>query len=301
MLTATPYHHLARTGGNRWWRTVAGTLVLIVTGAVLGLAVFLVAAVAAWLAGRPDNVDDVPSFGPLADLAVLFLTIAVFLPATLLAARWVQRRPAGTLMSVTGRLRWGWLLRCLAVAAASIVLFLLVALALDPGGEQLGTDGDPVGWRPFLVSVLVLALVVPLQSAAEEVVTRGWLLQAVGSWVRGPWLPIAVQAVVFAALHGWGTPWGFADLVVFGAVAGWLTVRTGGLEAAIALHVGNNLISSVLAAAFGELTVDETAADLPWRFAVVDVVLLVAYAAAVWWLAQRRHLAFAEPALVPAR
>jgi membrane protease YdiL (CAAX protease family) len=96
---------------------------------------------------------------------------------------------------------------------------------------------------------------------------------------------------VFAALHGWGTPWGFADLLVFGVVAGWLTVRTGGLEAAIALHVMNNLVSSGIAAAYDQLTLDETAADMPWQLAVVDLPMLLGYAAVILWLARRRGLA----------
>ncbi|MFD0516900.1 CPBP family intramembrane glutamic endopeptidase [Paractinoplanes durhamensis] len=83
-----------------------------------------------------------------------------------------------------------------------------------------------------------------------------------------------------------GHPVGFADLVMFGLVAGWLTVRTGGLEAAIALHVANNLISSVVAAALGDLGMDETAADMPWQFAVIDVPVLLAYAWVVVRLAR---------------
>ena len=52
------------------------------------------------------------------------------LPVTLAAARWVQRRPAGTLSSVTGRLRWRWLLTCLPVAfAAGVALSGRIASA----------------------------------------------------------------------------------------------------------------------------------------------------------------------------
>ena len=47
-------------------------------------------------------------------------------------------------------------------------------------------------------------------------------------------------------------------------------VRTGGLEASIALHVVNNLLGSLFSAAYGDLSVDETAADLPWQLALVD-------------------------------
>lgn len=281
---------------HRWWRPVAGTVFIVVCGAVLALLGFLTITAAAAVAGRPGDADGVPTFGPLSDLAVGFLMIAVLLPVILLAARWVQRRPAGTLSSVTGRLRWRWLLTCLPVAFGAIVVFLGGGLSLAIAtGVDAGLDDALAGWGPFAVSLLVLLVVVPPQAAAEEYLTRGWLLQGVGAWFRGPWVPIALQAVVFAALHGWGTPWGFADLLVFGVIAGWLTVRTGGLEAAIALHVMNNVVSSVIAAAFNDLTADETAADMPWQLAVIDVPVLLAYAATILWLARRRAIATLTP------
>jgi membrane protease YdiL (CAAX protease family) len=296
----TPYHRLARTAAHRWWRPVVGVVFVGVGGAAVALAGFLAVTVAAAIAGRPENADGVPSFGARTDLVLAFLTIAVLLPVTLLAARWIQRRPAGTLSSVTGRLRWRWLAACLPVAAGAVALLLGAGLALTAvTGEETGLGDPPAGWGPFAVSALVLLLVVPPQAAAEEYVMRGFLLQGAGVWFRGPWVPIAVQAVVFAALHGWGTPWGFADLLVFGVVAGWLTVRTGGLEAAIALHVMNNLIGGLLSAAYGDLSVDETAADMPWQVAVVDVPVIAGYAAVVLWLARRRGIAARTAAPVP--
>ncbi|MEV6302433.1 CPBP family intramembrane glutamic endopeptidase [Actinoplanes sp. NPDC051861] len=292
----TPYHRLARTASHRWWRPVLGTLFILGAAVVLIVGFVLVTALIGWLAGRPE-VDGMPSFGPLADLALSFASIALLLPVVLLAAWWIQRRPPGTLSSVTGRLRWRWLGICLPVAFVAIVLFLGGGLGL---AAVTGTDtglGDPLaGWGTFLVSTSVLLLVVPFQAAAEEYLTRGWLLQGVGVWFVAPWVPIAVQALVFAALHGWGTPWGFADLLIFGVVAGWLTVRTGGLEAAVALHVMNNLVSTVMAAAWNDLGVDETAADMPWQFAVVDLPVLVGFAVVILWLARRHGLSTATAA-----
>ncbi|GIE32811.1 hypothetical protein Ait01nite_058560 [Actinoplanes italicus] len=297
----TPYHRLARTAGHRWWRTALGTVFIVLLGFLAMIIVYGAYTVAAEIAGRPDGPDGMASFGALPDLTVGFLTIAVFLPFTLLAARWIQERPAGTLSSVAGRLRWRWLMICLPVAAVTIVVFIAGATALSvvTGGEDAGLDDPLAGWGPFLISTAVLLLVVPVQAAAEEYVCRGWLLQGLGAGLRSPWLPIVVQGTVFAALHGWGTPWGFADLVVFGVVTGWLTVRTGGLEAAIALHVMNNLIGSVLAAAFGDLTIDETAADMPWQAVVVDAPVLIGFAAVILWLARRRGLATVTPVSAP--
>ncbi|BEL03003.1 hypothetical protein Q0Z83_011940 [Actinoplanes sichuanensis] len=246
--------------------------------------------------GRPGGPDGMATLGALPDLAVGFLSIAVALPVCLLAAFWIQRRPPGTLSSVAGRIRWRWLAVCLGVATVTIILFLAGITGLSVlTGEDAGLDDPPAGWVPFLVSAGVLLAVVPVQAAAEEYLCRGWLLQGLGAWLRSPWLPILVQAAVFAALHGWGTPWGFADLMLFGVVAGWVTVRTGGLEAAVALHVMNNLLSTLVAAAFGQLTMDETAADMPWQGFAVDIPILLGFAAVIVWLARRRGLANLTP------
>ncbi|MBM2618311.1 CPBP family intramembrane metalloprotease [Actinoplanes sp. LDG1-06] len=300
-MSATPYHRLARTPAHRWWRPVLGTLFILAGGVFATLAGYMVVTAAAMLAGRPNNVDGMASFGEHADLALAFLTIAVLLPLTLLAARWIQRRPAGTLSSVTGRLRWPLLAKLAPVALIAVVALIAggVGLSALTDGADSGL-GDPLaGWGPFALSMLLLLVVVPPQAAAEEYFTRGWLLQATGVWFRRPWVPIAFQALVFAAAHGWGTPWGFADLFLFGAVTGWLTVRTGGLEAAIALHVMNNLVSAGIAAAYNQLTITETAADMPWQMAAVDVLVLTAYALVVLKLAEPYASVAPEPSTPP--
>ena len=282
------YHRLGRIARGGWWRPVAGTVLVVVGWAGLqGLLLGLVDVVAG-VSGQPPAADGTASVGALGDLAVAFLSVALLLPVVLLAARWTQARSPGTLSSVTGRLRWRWLLRCLPVATAAAVVVLggFVGLAAVTGADT-GLGGPLAGWPSFLAAALVLILVVPVQAAAEEYAFRGWLLQAVGGFVRRPWLPIAVQAVLFAAVHGWGTPWGFADLVVFAVAAGVLTVRTGGLEAAVALHLATNLGAGLTAAVFGQLSVDETAADAPWQLVLLDLPVMLAYTLVVLGMHRR--------------
>lgn len=290
-----PFHRLARTAKHRWWRPVLGTVVLLASGAFAAVAVYAFADIAAMIAGRPSGVG----LGEIADFGVDLLTLAAFIPCVLFTIWWVQARPVGTVSSVLGRLRLRWLGVCLLVSVPAVVLMVAGAsLVYAATGETEG-EADLVDWvgaGEFAAATLMLLALVPLQSAAEEYVFRGWLLQAVGAFVRTPWLPIGVQAVAFAAVHGIGTGWGFADLICFGAVTGWLAVRTGGLEAGIALHVVNNLIAMVFSAAVGELSSDETVADAPWQFFAVDVPLLLAYAAVITWLARRRRLVTVAPA-----
>ncbi|WP_254389968.1 CPBP family intramembrane glutamic endopeptidase [Streptomyces sp. AC550_RSS872] len=284
-----PYHRLALTNGNhRWWRPLAGTVVVFVGAVVVMLAVLIGSEIAGAVLDRPRDADGDLIWGGIGDTALALLGLALVTPVVLLAARWVQRRPAGTLSSVAGALRWRLLGLCLAVAlpisAASVGISMLL-----PEPEGSGPDLTWAGLSPFLLGLASVCLLVPFQAAAEEYVFRGWLLQAVGAWCRSPWVAVTPQAVLFAAAHGWGTAWGFADLVVFGLITGLLTIRTGGLEAAIGLHVLNNLLAmGVLSAIAGGLDTEETAADMNWMMLAVDVPMVTLYAAAVLWIVHRR-------------
>ncbi|TMR08113.1 CPBP family intramembrane metalloprotease, partial [Nonomuraea turkmeniaca] len=146
-------------------------------------------------------------------------------------------------------------------------------------------------WERFLPALIVIVLLVPFQSAAEEYVFRGWLLQAVGAHVRNPVWGIVIGAALFASVHGYS--WmGLADVFVFGAVMGWLAVRTGGLEAAIGLHVMNNMLAFGMSAAAGDLedALIQSKVVVPWQAIVGVVVQLGAYAFGVLYLAKKRSL-----------
>jgi hypothetical protein len=137
---------------------------------------------------------------------------------------------------------------------------------------------------------VVILLTTPLQAAGEEYAFRGYGLQALGAWVRTPWFGIILTGLLFAAAHGGQSLPLFLDRFAFGVVAGVLTVRTGGLEAAIAFHVVNNVVILLLASATGNLAPSLTVAEAPWSAVVVDVVGMVAFAAVALALARRMGL-----------
>lgn len=303
-----PFHQVARNEAHRWWRPLVGSLAIVVIGVGLAVLVMLVGTIvrAVVTGDAPDTGTDVDSvFGnKTADLAFDLGSLALFLPVALGVAWLVQRRGPGTLSSVEGRLRWRWLLVCSGLAVLFCVVSygtsVVAALALD---EQPSGDEHWVGWGRFLAPAIVIILLVPFQAAAEEYVFRGWLLQAVGACTlenargragrafsavfRTPWPGIVVGSALFTAGHGY-TSWGILDIFLFGAIAAWLAVRTGGLESGIALHVFNNLMAFLLPAAVGELDMEQ--GSVPWQAVVADVIPMLLYALAVGWLARRMRL-----------
>ncbi|WP_372469243.1 lysostaphin resistance A-like protein [Microbacterium maritypicum] len=246
-----PYHRLARLRPKyRWWRM----LVTGVVGVALYVAILLLLIVPLVVASLL-----VPGWG--AEIQVLLTTVQYFdldrpwlflalvlplilmIPALLLASRIVEGRGVGLLSSVTGRLRMGWLGRSLLLALAVFVVYFAVVLGVAAAtGEAIVVDfSHPALW----VMVLLVLLLIPLQAAAEEYVFRGYLMQLVGGWLRHPAFAILLPVPLFVLGHGYDI-WGAASVGMFAIVAAWLTWRTGGLEAAISLHIVNNALIFLL-------------------------------------------------------
>ncbi|MFC7304893.1 CPBP family intramembrane glutamic endopeptidase [Streptomyces monticola] len=304
--SGTPYHQQARNGLQRWWREVLGTLVAVVAAFVGFLSLYVAADAFADLFGgravRPRN-DEIFE-APLAEQALGLVSLAVLIPAVMIAARRVELRPAGTLSSVTGRLRWRWLAICTGIAVpvmlvqnGLLILWVTVTDGTDGGGGDGGGTGSVgfPGLGTFLVSVAVLWALIPFQAAAEEYAFRGWFQQIFGAHWNTPWPGIVISSLLFALAHGFGELSGFFLLFYSAAWWAWLTIRTGGLEATIAPHVVNNALAFTLLAGTGELGDTSTAADAAWQAFALELLFAPLYALLVLRLARRRGIATRTP------
>lgn len=222
------------------------------------------------LAGRPGELSSYLAAGlrfetPLGLLATnLGIAATVVIPIVLIGRGY--RVAPHWLSSVCGRFRWRWFAGSLGVAALALGGWVVGSLLIGPG---LPLSPGPQFWA----YVVVIVLTSPLQATAEEVVFRGFLAQSFGA--LNTWLAIVAPALIFALLHGVQNPWLFANRFGFGLLAGVLVVATGGLEAAVAVHVVNNLCSLGLSALGDTLEISRTQTDM----APVEAISgLVAYA-----------------------
>jgi membrane protease YdiL (CAAX protease family) len=285
------YPRLLRTPRSAWWRPVLG---LLLAAASVVLAATMLVLVAMLVSRATDGSADGSAEDALDPDTVLGLltnnlVIALLAPAAVLAVLVVHRERVGWLASVTGRVRWSLLWRLLALALVVVVVFFAVGFLLPSSDDQ---DVSAPAARTLVGLLAVILLSTPLQAAAEEVWFRGYLTQAVSSWVARPAAGIAtgaaVSAVSFALAHGSQDVWLFGDRLAFGLVASWLAWRTGGLEAPVALHVTNNLVSLAFSAATGSLDDSLSASTLDWQFAALDVVMMLTFAVVVHRLVGRR-------------
>ena len=237
------------------------------------------------LSGDPAT----PSF-----LALVNLGWALAIPATVLVARALHAMPAGWVASVAGRIRWRWLFTCLGLAFVALAITVMVA-SLLPDQGTVEMDGSVNPWTETLRDfVLVVVLLTPLQAAGEEYVFRGYLTQALGGLAGrlgrrvGLAVAVVVPALLFALAHGLGQDFPiFFDRFAFGLVAGLLVVLTGGLEASIAMHVLNNLLSFGLALTFSDMTEALTPTGGTWWSIPVTLTQSLVYLGLAVWFARQ--------------
>ncbi|WP_250007515.1 CPBP family intramembrane glutamic endopeptidase [Actinoplanes sp. M2I2] len=236
-----------------WWKSLIVIAALPVTLLLLQLGLYL-------LAGLAEGGDPLEStLTPLKLLAANLSTGLTALLAVVLVSRFAKV-PWRTVFSSPRRFD----LRRLAVFFAGSVVLVGAGTAV-----VAAVAPDAAGWVGFGVSgttVALLAVVVlstPVQSAGEEIMFRGAVLPAAASWfraVRPAFIAgLVVSSLLFAVVHGASDPWLLGYYVFLSACTALMGWITRGLEAAIAFHVANNVVTTtvnVLLAGGGSLVVE---------------------------------------------
>ncbi|WP_344202426.1 lysostaphin resistance A-like protein [Aeromicrobium alkaliterrae] len=269
----TPYHLLVRDDPHHrgWQLVVSGVM------ALGGALVVLVAASALTpdLTARPGVM---PPVDRLVDLAVALLAAALC-GALLLGGLALTGSPGRHLVwSVEGRIRWAWWGRCCLISFGTVLMVLSLSPAVPGSGVGMTLSVPTLtAWYGFVLS---LALV-PLQATAVELAFRGYLPQLLALVVPVSWIGIVASALFVTAGHARG-PWGLVEIGVLAVTAGILTQRTGGLEAAVALHVAFTTSLLLLEAGGAVPTSAASAEGRPATAATTLFTALVVLALVEW-------------------
>jgi len=252
ILPESPFFHAyaepARAGGA-WWRVALGLMLIGGVWVGFGIALVVLArdgALAFAGIGREDLGALSGAGRTMApEGVVLFLLTFVGVWLGLwIALRLVHRRPFDTLFRPGRRLHGRNLRRGVVLALAFYGVSMVAYLAVLGPPERTGV-ALPV-WVLWIVPV-VLGVVV--QATSEELLFRGYILQQFAVWSRHPIVWAVIPALAFAALHHDpdmepGMRWRMlVHILIFGLIAAALVWRTGGLGAAVGLHVTNNILA----------------------------------------------------------
>lgn len=243
----------ARLGRNEWWRYALTVIVVLFATLVLGSVPQIGGLLYVMLDGSPATTVD-PLTGvfvglnPTLSFSLLLFPFVAWLAALLLAVAVFHRRHPRTLVTPGPRIRWGRALAGGAVWVALVGAMTLLEAVLFPGRYAFTPDLTVL--LPFALVALAL---IPLQTSAEELFFRSYVLQGAGLLVRQPVVLAALSGLLFALPHAanpevavsfWPVM-GFYFL--FGAALAALTLRDGGAELALGVHAANNLFTAIIA------------------------------------------------------
>jgi uncharacterized protein len=293
-----PYQQMLRGPLYRWWKPLLCLLLVIPLALfMMGLALVPV-LIAVWITGA-DLVAtmDITNLGPIGFI-YLNLSLIVFIPASGLSIWIVHGIRPRFLSSVAGGIRWKWLLRCVAVILPLWALYAGLAALAEPS-----TSPPPDHLAALLVIVLLMT---PLQAAGEEYLFRGWIMQNVGAWFARPMVGLVasliVSAAAFSILHLSPDPWILGTIACLGLAAGIATWRTGGLEAAIAIHAVNNVLSFVVVMIFGgwsQAFVRPESTGTPMMLVLALAVSGIALALVLWQAKRAGVQRYYQPPALP--
>ncbi|MCC7362597.1 MAG: CPBP family intramembrane metalloprotease [Anaerolineales bacterium] len=284
----------AAQGRNDWWRYALNTAWVLFATLFLGSLPLM--AVAVWLLLDNDPATQLDAttgallgVPPWLGLALTLGPFVAGLAALLGGVAVLHRRSPVTLVTPGRPIRWG------RIAAAGAAWALLVAgmsvvEALLYPGRYAFTPNLPALIPYALVAVLLL----PLQTSAEELLLRSYLMQGVGRLVRRPWVLAGLSGLVFGLLHGANPEVGvdfwpaMAFYVLFGVALAALTLRTESAELALGVHAGNNLFAALFSTFKGSALPSPALftanAFSPWYNLIALAVGLAVFA----WLFARR-------------
>lgn len=262
-----PYLRTLQRPKGTWWR-----LIVTVVLATIGLVVPSLLVVLAFLGlskglGFDYNADFTVGLGPV-EMLSLNLGLAALIPVAGGIAWGIYGVRPRWLSSHRPGLRWGWLGLCVGMAA--IVWSLLAVLATL---GALFTRDSPVDGE-VLAFIGVVLLTTPLQAAGEEYLFRGVILQGLGATRMPTWLCVGLSALLFATAHLQFQPELFSVRFLLGVAFAYLALKTGGIEAAIAIHTVFNLASLVPSALLEDVEETLDPSGVTWLPAIVVSVLL---------------------------
>ena len=223
--------------------------------AVLGILICIITSVLASKgsdgSAAMEVITQIMGASPLA-FALFLLTFPAGLIALYLGQKKIHRRSLTALHTAASKFRWIRVLQGFLLTWFVLGVFAFFADMMGIIEVQYVFSGGK-----FWIYALVSLLFIPLQSATEEVVFRGYFNQGLTHLLKSKWVAFALTSFAFMALHLSnpealdGAASGTLPIVMigyffFGFAMCLIVWIVDGLETAIGIHAGNNCFAAII-------------------------------------------------------
>ena len=181
-------------------------------------------------------------------LIVMLFPFIAGLAAFILLVKPLHSRTFMSVINGTSKFRWNRFFISMLIWAGLSAFYLIFYLKLDPQNFTLNNKSFSL-----VILAIISILLIPFQAAFEEILFRGYLMQAFTAILRKRWFPLIMTSILFALLHGLNPEvkeYGFLTMmpqyILFGLIFGIITILDDGVEAAIGAHTANNAFLCIM-------------------------------------------------------
>lgn len=204
-------------------------------------------AVYSQLSANPNDLS-ILGVSPNIGFIMMLFPFMMGLLAFIILVKPLNRRTARVTINGTGKIRWKRFFISAAVWLILSALYLFFYLKIDPANFSLNNKT-----ASLLILSLVSVLFIPFQSAFEEMLFRGYLMQGFAALVKNRWFPLIMTSLLFGLMHSFNPEvkeFGFFTMIpqyiVFGMIFGIITIFDDGIEAAMGAHTANNIFLCIM-------------------------------------------------------
>jgi uncharacterized protein len=236
------YLSIAPQGKNHWWRYILGIFLSLFFWIIIGGIAAVI--IAFFFAGnmKIESVMTLISSRSIEAFVVSNIMFVFWFWGTVLTVHNIHGRSAWGLVGADHRINWRRLSYGFAVWFMISIIPSFVFLWMSPGEYKF--DFDVNKWP---VAFLLVMILTPIQTSAEEIFFRGYLLQGMGLITRQPLVLIFINGLLFMLPH-LGNPevangffWVASQYFAIGVFLAFITLQDNRLELALGVHAANNI------------------------------------------------------------
>ena len=266
------------------WRYVVGTIIIFLIGwQLLGtipltIVSFLEAgSLPEFLSASESSFASLfPAKSNLYLLLILLTFIGGFI-ALIFVIKYIHKQTLTQLTTSRKKIDWGRFFFGFGLIATLSIVTTVFDFYSNPENYEVQFE-----LIPFLIMLVIVVTLIPIQTSFEEYFFRGYLMQGIGIAAKNKWVPLLITSVIFGGLHFFNPEVekiGNIAMVYYigtGFFLGIITLMDEGMELSLGFHAGTNLIIALLVTS--DWTVFQTNSillDLSDPGAGIEVVLPV--------------------------
>ncbi len=165
-----------------------------------------------------------------------------------IAIKLIQNKTLTSIISGFEKIRWDRYFFSFSIWGLLIIILTLISYAISPEDIEIRFNTTK-----FLILLIVSIILIPIQTATEELIFRGYLLQGISLIFKNGLSALIITSILFGLMHASNPEAKAHGLLImmpyyifFGVFLGILTLLNEGSELAMGIHCANNLFSSLL-------------------------------------------------------